>query len=378
MQISVVGDFCPIGRFHSDVSNIYKDGVFAALSPYISKSQLSIANLECPVANEGFTKIKKQGPSLKCSKEDVKYLKESGFNLVTLANNHIKDYGEVGIEETIKCINDIGLGYVGAGRNLNEAAKVFYYNNGDAIVAIINCCEHEFSIATEESFGANPLDVVNQWYQIQEAKSKADYVIIIVHGGTEHYSLPTPRMKKTYRFFVEAGADVVINHHQHCCSGYEKYKGKPILYGIGNFCFDFPGHTDEKWHLGLLVTLELGEAIDFELIPFHQYYREQKIVLLDTSERDSFFRFIQQINSIIEDDRVLNESFINLCKEKANGMLLNFMPYSNKYLKYMAYKKWLPSFVQKQRLLGIFDMVNCESHRDILLEVLNKEMYGNN
>lgn len=376
MRISIVGDFCPIGRFSPEPLNSPDDGIFAALFPYIHNSQLNIANLECPVVDDTYKKIDKQGPSLKCSIEDVRYLQNSGINLVTLANNHIKDYGEKGIEKTINCVNDIGLDYVGAGCNLNDAARIFYKKVKNKTVAIINCCEHEFSIATDYSFGANPLDAVGQWTQIQEAKSKANYVVVIIHGGSEHYSLPTPRMKQLYRFFVDSGADAVINHHQHCCSGYEIYKEKPIFYGLGNFCFDYPGHSDEKWHLGVLVSLDLEDNIGFETVPFYQFYKEAKIELLNDKEMDKFSQFIKQTNSIIADDLKLNSCFRRLCKDKARGMLLNLMPYSNKYFKFLAYKEWLPSFIKKKRILSIYDVVNCESHRDILIDVLNMEIYG--
>ena len=86
----------------------------------------------------------------------------------------------------------------------------------------------------------NPLLPIQQFYKIQEAKENADYVLVIVHGGIEHYQLPTSRMIETYRFFIDAGADAVVNHHQHCYSGYERYKSKPIIYGLGNLLFDNP------------------------------------------------------------------------------------------------------------------------------------------
>jgi poly-gamma-glutamate synthesis protein (capsule biosynthesis protein) len=121
---------------------------------------------------------------------------------------------------------------VGGGTNLQEASKILYKKIDEKVLALINCCENEFSIATEVTAGSNPLNPIQQYYAIQEAKSKADYVLVIVHGGHELWQLPSPRMQETYRFFIDAGADAVVNHHQHCYSGYEIYKKKPYILNL--------------------------------------------------------------------------------------------------------------------------------------------------
>ena len=98
------------------------------------------------------------------------------------------------MEKTIAQLKAQNMDYVGGGLDHNEAHETLYKTIGGETFAFINCCEHEFSIATEQSGGSNPLNPVMQWYAITEAKQKADHVIVIVHGGPEHYSLPTPRM----------------------------------------------------------------------------------------------------------------------------------------------------------------------------------------
>ena len=117
--------------------------------------------------------------------------------------NHILDYGHEGLLKSIECCKDQGLDVVGVGDNLSEAERIIYLEKDGKKLAIINCCEHEFSIATESEAGANPLNPIRQYYAIQEAKKHADYVLVIVHGGHEHFQLPSPRMQETYRFFVD-------------------------------------------------------------------------------------------------------------------------------------------------------------------------------
>lgn len=170
-------------------------------------------------------------------------------------------------------------------------------------MAVINCCEHEFSIANENSPGANPLNPIRQFYSITTARKKADFVLVVVHGGHELFQLPSLRMQETYQFFIDAGADAVVNHHQHCYSGYEIYKEKPIFYGIGNFGFDItPKRVYTSWNYGYLVELEFGITIKHKIYPYCQYSEKPTIELLDNH---SFDNYLNELNSIITNDEKL-------------------------------------------------------------------------
>ena len=238
MKILIAGDFCPQER----VCASFEKGDFASVLREVKNSlslvDYSIVNFECPITKGKELPIKKCGPNLRCSSKGIEAISWVGFNCVTLANNHFLDYGESGVVNTIQVCSEFGIDIVGGGKNLQEASQILYKKIAGKILAIINCCEHEFSIATEKSAGANQLNPIRQYYTIKKARSEADFVLVIVHGGHEYYQLPNARMHETYRFFVDAGADAVVNHHHHCFSGSEVYNGKPIFYGLGNFCFD--------------------------------------------------------------------------------------------------------------------------------------------
>ena len=239
MKILIAGDFAPRARLAEQVERRKFQEIFPDnLVNLIKSTDYSLVNFESPIIDNGFKPIKKCGPNMGCTEDAADAIKYAGFTAVTMANNHILDYGTAGLYKSIDCCKNIGLDVVGVGKNLREAESALYVEKAGNKLAIINCCEHEFSIATDTTGGANPLNPIRQYYCIQEAKKNADFVLVIVHGGHEHYQLPSPRMQETYRFFVDAGADAVVNHHQHCYSGYEFYKEKPIFYGLGNFCFD--------------------------------------------------------------------------------------------------------------------------------------------
>ena len=341
--------------------------MFGEVIEYTSKVDYSIVNLEAPVVVESSVKpIEKCGPNLKCTSKAIGALKYAGFNMVTLANNHFYDYGEDGVKDTLAACEKEGIKTVGGGMNLHEASRIAYIDIRGVNVAIINCCEHEFSIATETTGGSNPLNPIQQYYAIKEAKRRADKVIVIVHGGHEMYQLPSPRMKETYRFFVDAGADAVINHHQHCYSGYEIYKNKPIFYGLGNFCFDWKNRCHSIWNEGYMVILSMNESeYDFELIPYTQGDVFSGVKLIDF--KDDFLRNICVLNLIIEDDTKLLAEHKAYMNRTIKGYLLALEPYQNRYLCALYNRGLLPSFLTQKKKMTLLNYLKCESHWERLV-----------
>ena len=295
--------------------------------------------------------------------------KYAGFKLVTLANNHILDYGEAGLNETFETCENEGILYTGAGANLDLAGRVLYYTINGKILAIINCCEEEFSIAEDNKAGANPLNPVRQYYAIKEAKSKSDYIIVIVHGGHEHYQLPSTRMIDTYRYFIDVGADAVVNHHQHCYSGFEIYNNKPIFYGLGNFCFDHNIYRNEKWNEGYMVIINFDSKITYNIIPYKQNNEKVGISLLPDNAYDNS---IEILNRIIAERTQCLCSFNEYVQSKEIFNDFIFEPYNNTILKKLFFRKLIPKLFPKKKKILFENMILCESHRDILLSYLKK------
>lgn len=296
MKILIAGDFCPQARVAHLLQKEEYQAVLGDVKEIVSDADYSIVNFECPVTYGGEEPIDKCGMNLQCAEEGAKAVKWVGFDCVTLANNHFYDYGEKGVDSTLKALSKYGIDSVGGGKNLSEASDILYKEIAGEKLAVINCCEHEFSIATKTSGGANPLNPIQQFYKIKEAREAADYMIVIVHGGNEYYQLPSPRMKETYRFFIDAGADVVVNHHQHCFSGYEVYNGKPIFYGLGNFCFDEDNNYGKIWNEGYMVELNmLPNSPSFNIIPYVQCDDKPSVHLLDQKESELLMRRVSEL-----------------------------------------------------------------------------------
>lgn len=366
------GDICPQERVEELLLEKKYSDVFSDLEAVTSGYDFSIVNLECPVVENGdiCKPIEKCGRNLKCSGEIVNALAEAGIKGVALANNHVRDYGDSAILNTITQLDKRGIVHVGAGQTLHDARRVLYqYINGRSF-AFVNFCENEFSIATDKTAGAAPVDAVNNYEDITQARKDAEIVVVIVHGGHEFYQLPSPRMKKLYHWYIDLGADAVINHHQHCYSGYEYYKGKPIFYGLGNLCFDKKSMRNDNWNYGLLVGLYFGDTITHQIISYEQCNAAPKIVLLREEKADKISDNIESLNKIIDDDEALKNMHDTFCASRFGELKMYLSPYQNKYFRVLCHKGFIPSFVTDNKKKYLSNYVLCESQRDLFEKYL--------
>ena len=362
MKILIAGDYVPRNRLAPLVEKGEYNKIFGEIRDLIKKADYSLVNFESPIVEDGDTPIYKCGPNLRCIAKAVDALKYAGFKCATLANNHIRDWDDSAVGRTMRLLRESGIDCVGAGESIEAAASVLYHHDGSKTLAVINCCENEFSIASKEHYGANPLNPIKQYYSIQEAKTKADYVMIIVHGGHEHHQLPSPRMQDTYRFFVDVGADIVVNHHQHCYSGFEIYKGKPIVYGTGNFCMDKePVRVGQIWNYGYMVLWDTDNPEIIDLIPYDQCGEKPGVHLLD---KDAFGDRLSELNTIIADRNLLEletARYYESCCSIINNLI---EPIQYKYIAALQYRHWLPSLISKKWLVKLQNYILCEAHRD--------------
>ncbi len=373
MKVLIAGDFCPRYRVQPLFDKDDYSSVLSEAKDVIKQSDYSIVNFECPVVIKDSKPITKQGPNLKTNLNGLKGIKYAGFDCVTLANNHFYDFGENGVDDTLSALAELEIDYCGGGKNIAQASKIFYKDINGERLAIINCCEHEFSVAQTNKAGSNPLNPIQQFYAITKARENADYVLVIVHGGHEFYQLPSPRMKEIYRFFIDAGADAVVNHHQHCYSGYEFYKNKPIFYGVGNFMFDIePIKTDDTWNYGYMVELFFAKKkVDYALYPYIQCGSDVSVKML---ERNAFDAKLSELNDIIIDDEKLLKATEDFYSKTCQAWGKIIEPVSNRYYLAAVKRGLAPSFVSKKRKLCAENFICCESHRDKLIYYLNKTL----
>ncbi len=364
MKVLIAGDYVPSQRTKQLIENEQYELVFGDFKHIVLEDDYSIVNLECPVVFGNAKPIEKEGPNLRCTQRGGEALKYAGFKCVTLANNHFLDFGAEGVKDTITTLNKLQIDYVGGGNNLDEAAQILYKTIKGERLAIINCCEHEFSIATENTAGCNPLNPIKQHNAIKEARKNADYVLVIVHGGHEHFQLPSPRMVETYHFFIDSGADAVVNHHQHCYNGYEVYGGKPIFYGLGNFCFDHNTPDNKLWVEGYAVTLNLSNTkVEYEIHPYLQCAEQPCVKPIN---QNSFEDKLREINEIISNSKELKKRVEEYYSKFVRTNNWIFEPLRIRILHELNGFGLFPSLISRTRKLEAANIILCESLRDRL------------
>lgn len=370
MKILIGGDFY-ISDKYSGTANFN-----ASLISLFGKSDYRIINQEAPITgNNHENRILKTGPHLSTKPETTSpLLKQLNIDLVTLANNHIMDYGKKGLIDTISELKRQGIKFIGAGENLNEASSSASFSIGGLKIAILNFCENEWSTAGTNNPGANPLDIINNVKQIRSLKETHNTVIVIIHGGHEYYHLPSPRMVKQYRYYAENGASVIVGHHPHYISGYEVYQKVPIFYSLGNFMFTTPT-SEQAWYIGLILslTINIDSNISFELHPVKQHKDTFKLSLVEGIEKKNILDEIEIYNNIISDEIMLLkhwEEFLN----KISGFYLNlFSPinFLGNSLQYLFIKTKMDQiFIRKDHFKKMYNLIKCEAHSDASKEII--------
>ena len=282
MKIAILGDICPSWGYRELFDRYAAEQIIGDVASELRSADLTVANLEAP-ATDRLVKSTKSGVCLRCKPDDVAIIKELGIRVLSLANNHILDYGEEGLLDTLRITEKAGIPVFGAGKTAQDAAKPFFAQIADRTIGFLSFAEEEFNIAYQNAPGANLFDPYCSLEQIRGAKAQCDYLVVLYHGGIEHYEYPSPFLQKKCRAMVRAGADLVLCQHSHCIGTEERYKGATILYGQGNAIFG-RGKT-EDWNTGLLVTVDITE--EKEAVSYRVFEAGEKGISFVSKEKNA-------------------------------------------------------------------------------------------
>lgn len=242
MKLFFCGDVIPGG-----VLPYQKDYIDSELQTFLNTFDYRIGTLECAVGTNlsyDETKMKGRQNIIYSRNEDFFRMKEMGFDVLSLANNHIWDLGLEGLKNTINLLNENGILYCGAGLNLEEAARPAVIRKDGKTVAVYACCMYDppqllghVEVAGPDKPGVNPLDIERVLSDIQAAKKKYDKVIVMPHWGLEGSYTPIPECIDMAKRMVDAGADVIMGGHTHRPQPCLNIKKTPVCFSMGNFLF---------------------------------------------------------------------------------------------------------------------------------------------
>lgn len=275
-NISAQVSFCAVGDIllDRDVKKVIEiNGIefpFNNVAALIRENDLAFFNMECPLSNESDGYPINKRYSFRAEPEYIHGLKYAGFNIASLANNHTIDLGKSGLLKTIENLNTDSIYTIGAGKNQDEAFKPLLIEKSGETFAFFGMLEFLLEGTTFNENQPYPAygQIDRLCNEIRHLNSDIDNIIVSFHWGQESAVVPTSMQIEYAHKVVDAGADLVLGHHPHVLQSIETYKGKLILYSLGNFVFDNTAKL-QKESVIFNCQFKNGQIIKPELIPVY-------------------------------------------------------------------------------------------------------------
>lgn len=290
-----------------EIRNCFSDALWEEMQSadiLMINNEFVFSSRGAPLAGKAYT--------FRADPQRIHSIVELGADVLSLANNHVYDYGDEALLDTLETIEEANIPYVGAGRNLEEAMKPVYFIANGRKIAIVSATQIERSMnytkeATDEAAGVlktlNPDKFLSV---IETAKALSDYVVVFVHWGTENTNNYEDDQVNLGQKFIDAGADAVIGGHTHCLQGFDYYNGKPVVYSLGNYWFN--NRTIDTGLLQLIIHTDKG-GMDFRFLPCIQRGCVTSMVE-DEGEKQRILNFMQRIsawNVSVGEDGIITE-----------------------------------------------------------------------
>ncbi len=241
---------------------------FLETAEFFRNADIVFGNLEGPISSRG-TKVGNIY-SFRADPRVIEGLLYAGFDVLSIANNHIWDYGADAIRDTLAIINSSGIGIIGGGVDYQEAHKPFIKEVKDTKVAFLGYTDLIlFSLGSKTAKPAIAfLDIEQAVTDIKEARKLADIIVVSLHWGNEYKTTYIRNQEKLAKTLIDAGAQLIIGHHPHVVQEVEEYHGGYIAYSLGNFVFDQNFSPETKNGLALKVVIKnknISQIIPMEI-----------------------------------------------------------------------------------------------------------------
>ncbi|NLY43088.1 MAG: CapA family protein [Clostridiaceae bacterium] len=261
---------------------------FKETADLLRNSDITFANLECSLSDRG-EKLTHKGVWLRAEPKAVEGIRYAGIDVVNIGNNHILDYNEPALLDTIEILEKNYIKHIGAGVNLSDARKpaiVEVKNRTVGFLGYSDLYQYGFGIpgtnklrffeAKEDVSGIAPLKYEMIKEDIHALRGKVDILAVSLHWGVEDSHYITQEQREMAHNIIDDGADMILGHHPHVLQGIEIYKGKPIIYSMGNFVFDQNKKPNNE---SMLVDMEFeGDKLSrLEVIPLQIIGQKQTI-----------------------------------------------------------------------------------------------------
>ena len=364
-----------------DIVNKYSEVQFVddGIIEFIKNADYAICNLEGVVLPDN--SYSPTGVFQKYS--TLKKLKDAGFDMLLLANNHITDRGKEGLNFVIEEAEKHSFEFIGAGFSFEEIYNAKIIEIGQLKFGLINICEAQVGqfVDDEQEYGYAWLSHPFVEKLVEKTKKEVDYLMLFVHAGLEHYDLPLIEYRKLYKRYCDLGADCVIGTHPHIAQGIEKYNNKYIFYSLGNFYFPRTPEANyndiENQSFSIILNFNKNEI---SYIPVYHSVNELKVNL--TSSDQSLVKLETLSNNLNEpnysklSDEVYNNAYDQLCRKlyikalmgtSTNDSFISTLKYIIKYV-FFRKKYWQQTQIHRNEVL--LRLIQNETYRFVTQHVL--------
>ncbi len=275
---------------------------FQHVKEEIKKADISFVNLE-----SAFTTKEKKAPGqlfwIKSDPSTLQAIKNTGYDIVNIGNNHTLDYGQDGLLDTISHVEKLKFPYTGAGKNAKDAytaREMTVKGKKFKFLSFVRFMPDSNWVAGENKPGvANGYDLNLVTKTIKEQKQDADYLIVYMHWGVEKSNRPVEYQKQYVPKMVEAGANAIVGSHPHWLQGFEYYNKVPIAYSLGNFLF--PSYVNGKSaETGVLTLTFKGKDVQMSFNPY--IIRNNQVSPVNEEEKKKALQYLQTISTDVEID----------------------------------------------------------------------------
>ncbi|MEE3953911.1 CapA family protein [Peribacillus frigoritolerans] len=338
LTMTMVGDVM-MGRYVEEVTEKHGyEYLYRYMKPYFANSDYVSGNYEHTALKEEVSKYKGADTPihLNSNTSGVEAVKEAGFSVVSLANNHMMDYEEQGLLDTIDEFKSADMHYVGVGSNTAEAKNSIDYADVNGVhVATLGFTDvyGKDAVSKNDKAGllnSNPDLLFEMIGKARDAKQgNADLVVVNMHWGQEYSTSTTDRQKDLAKAIIDAGADIIIGHHPHVLQSFDVYKDGIIFYSLGNFIFD-QGWTRTKdsamvqYHLANdgkatidVVPLQIEEATPRPATSSIDKSRVYRQLTKETSEKVQWSKKEDRIEITLDHKKVIEHKAQREQEEKA-------------------------------------------------------------
>jgi poly-gamma-glutamate synthesis protein (capsule biosynthesis protein) len=304
--ILIASDWAPIRAFERIISR-RPEAVYGDMLPTLRAADLRIVNCECPLT-AARKPVWKSGAVFKGLPAHAEGLAAVPFEVATLANNHVFDYGLAGFRETLEVLRRNGIRTIGAGMTFEEATAPLKLTVKGARVTIVNFGEGEDLTASTGGPGVCGWEIDRLAGHIRKAKKRGDFVIAIGHAGLEYVPFPPPYVVEAFRSLSDAGADCVVGHHPHVPQGLEVRRGRLIAYSLGNFAFFQPPELQYR-RTGFCLSLDVraGRLASYRIHPYR--IAENGLRPLDRGEERLFRGELRRVSGPFKTARGVAEAW---------------------------------------------------------------------